>query len=309
VIPTTLDELVTRTARALGLAIGLTVSAAPVAYAATPVVPLGAVHAPGVAGSQWRDRQLLMDSGNGSSFTLYLTPKDQAASDADPSQHLVLSPGETRTLEDAYGSIVGGDGAATIRIVTDDGSDAPILRSYVFNQDGENEFGMSSAPIDDATFPTTGARVAVMTSPAGFRDNLDATSGADGLSLSCLYANGAGGNSIAFNWIIPPNTTQQRSLNALLGFTPEPNGRVSCDYTNGSGILLLARNHNLSNDPARDTATVLSTVDTSAAAYVGKWLPQGHFYLSNQEVRAMINGGQGTRSYARDVADILALSL
>ena len=175
------------------------------------------------------------------------------------------APGTDRpgnTLQTGAGPFCSVDSAATIRIVADDGSDAPILRSYVFNQDGENEFGMSSAPVDDATYPSTGARVAVMTSPNGFRDNLDATSGSDGLDLACTYANGAGGNKIAFNWIIPPNTTQQRSLNALLGLTPEPNSRITCDYENGSGILLLARNHNHSNDPARDMATVIGQATT-----------------------------------------------
>jgi hypothetical protein len=41
-----------------------------------------------------------------------------------------------------------------------------------------------------------------------------------------------------------------------------------------------------------------------ALEYVNKWIPEGVIYLSNNEIRAMINGGRGTESYAREMAEI-----
>lgn len=54
------------------------------------------------------------------------------------------------------------------------------------------------------------------------------------------------------------------------------------------------------------TADALDTlaVDVSLK-YVNKWLPEGRFFLSNREARAMINGGQGTRSYVSDLTEEL----
>lgn len=47
--------------------------------------------------------------------------------------------------------------------------------------------------------------------------------------------------------------------------------------------------------------------ETAAIAYVSLWLPDNDqaFYLSNGEIRAMINGDGGTRSYANDLAQII----
>jgi len=50
-----------------------------------------------------------------------------------------------------------------------------------------------------------------------------------------------------------------------------------------------------------------SEASAAAKAYIEEWLPDyRNFYLSNTEIRAMINGGMGTRSYARDMAEIIS---
>ncbi|MDJ0657467.1 MAG: hypothetical protein QNJ40_25115 [Xanthomonadales bacterium] len=58
-----------------------------------------------------------------------------------------------------------------------------------------------------------------------------------------------------------------------------------------------------------DEATTQVTIDQptveAATKYVNFWLPDqdSRFFLSNDEIRAMINGTSKTRSYARDMAD------
>ncbi|MGV6852017.1 MAG: hypothetical protein ACWA5R_07550, partial [bacterium] len=49
-----------------------------------------------------------------------------------------------------------------------------------------------------------------------------------------------------------------------------------------------------------------STSGNDAINYVNKWLPESNsrFYMNNREIRAMINGDGGTRSYVDDLSQI-----
>ena len=56
---------------------------------------------------------------------------------------------------------------------------------------------------------------------------------------------------------------------------------------------------------AGDVRVTQMSLEDKARLYVNHWLPQSAFFLNNNEIRAMINGGAGTRSYSQDMAEIL----
>jgi len=276
---------------------------------AADIVNLGAARVAGAQGSDWHDRQLVMDKGEGSSFTVYVTPRGQAFSMSDPSLSMVLTPGETRVINDLYEQLLG-EGAGSIRIQPDQGSEAPVWRSVVFNQDGAAEFGMTSKPFSEENDGYhSNTTLAAMLSPAGFRDNIDLVTGDAGVTGQWVYTNSAGGNQQTIDKTYNANTTEQFAARALLGFEPEPGSRLEFEITDGSARMYLSRNHNESNDPSRDefeAVTAPVNPADAAIAYVNHWLPRNDsgFYLNNTEIRAMINGGMGTQSYARDMAEI-----
>ena len=83
----------------------------------------------------------------------------------------------------------------------------------------------------------------------------------------------------------------------------QANGRAALMHTDSASLdtrVTEMKQFTVSTDP---TAVV--------RAYIEKWLPKNdwQFYLSNKEIRAMINGdGHGTRSYSLDLAQILVKS-
>jgi hypothetical protein len=247
-------------ARNLGLIAGLglgLLGGASVAVA-TDVVNLGAARVAGTAGSDWHDRQLVKDKGEGSSFRVYVTPRGQVFSDTDGFLEIVLQPGETRMIEDLFEQVYGTAGAGTIRIVPDEGSPAPVWRSIVYNRDGEAEFGMTSRPFnEEADQYYSNATLGTMLSPDGFRDNIDTLTGDEGMTGVWVYTNSTGENGVEIPKSYAPNTTEQFSAKALLGFEPEPGASLDYTITDGSGRIYLSRNHNTSNDPSRDEFEML----------------------------------------------------
>jgi len=249
-----------KTPRNLGLAAGLSVGllGGVCAAVATVVVNLGAARVAGTSGSDWHDRQLVKDKGDGSSFRVYVTPRGQAFSDTDGFLEIVLQPGETRMIEDLFEQVYGTAGAGTIRIVPAEGSAAPVWRSIVYNRDDEAEFGMTSRPFnEEADQYFSNATLGTMLSPNGFRDNIDTLTGDEGMTGVWVYTNSTGENRVEIPKSYAPNTTEQFSAKALLGFEPEPGANLDYTITDGSGRIYLSRNHNTSNDPSRDEFEML----------------------------------------------------
>jgi hypothetical protein len=220
------------------------------------VASLGAVRAAGLQGSDWHDRQLIRATDDGTTATLYLTPRGRPFTPgSDPSVRIELGPGQTRVIEDLHELVLPGvDGAATVRLVPDRGSTAPLWRSWVYNRADAGELGMVTEPFDvdsDGWFGA-GTTLAVILSPDGYRDNLDPTAGPDGLTGMWRYRETPEAEPVEVGLTLDATTTTQLSVASLLGLEPAPGATLELRITGGSGRVLLSRNHNGTNDPARD---------------------------------------------------------
>lgn len=129
---------------------------------------------------------------------------------------------------------------------------------------------MVTRPFDAATdgFYGAGTILRMVLSPAGFRDNIDPTSGPEGLRGTWTYHDETGEIHIPVSY--PPNTTVQLGVRDLLGFDPEPAALLEFSIQSGSGRVFVSRNHNLSNDPARDE---MEPTDSSLkSSRLRKWI-------------------------------------
>ena len=216
--------------------------------------------------------------------------------------------------DDLWGQLFSTDGAGTVWIIPDEGQEDPILFSTVFNKNGEAEFGSTSQVITPDEYAAAGTTLGTILSPDGYRDSPFVATGPDGATIEWTYTNSAGGNKVVVTESYIPNTTFQYTsgVKQLIGFDPEPNAQLDATIIDGSALVFASSNNNTSNDNAIRKFKEYTYISPSGVAiqYVAKWLPRrdAGFYLSNQEIRAMINGGQGTRSYAHDMAEILVKS-
>ena len=289
------------------------------------IVPVAA-HLNGQQGSVWRsDEKVYNPTGQPVTVTIYATPRGQTASDSDPSIVRTVAPGNTLLLEDVEYTIHGdGSWADRLRFHFTDGSNNPVanlpVKSTTYEQVAPgNEFGSFNTTFDPAADPVatpgdgyslSGTILGTVLGKAAERDGLILNTGANGATILWTYNNGAGANTFTKTGTYGPDMTFQytHGVPELLGFTPEANGSLTATIEAGSARVAVTHNNNTTNCPSWDQMTVMPgsmSADDVAINYVAKWLPQGVVYLNNNEIRAMINGGQGTRSYVHDLATIL----
>jgi hypothetical protein len=184
----------------------------------------------------------------------------------------------------------------------------------MFNRVGKREFGAQAAVFDPETdgYHEEGSVLGTVLSGDGYRDNPFVQSGPEGVGGRWIYRDSAGGNQTEVPFALESNTTHQYTggIRQLIGFEPEPGGQLDFIIEGGSARAYLTRNNNESSDPACDELEIIGYAippGDVAVLYVNKWLPSSDskFYLRNDEIRAMINGGLGTRSYVDDLADLL----
>lgn len=288
---------------------------------ADQLAPIGAAYVEGLHGSSWHDTQLFRDvSGDGVQGTLYLVERTTATHAApgfdpstSPSWPINVPAGSTLILEDAYHTMVDGEGAGALWFVPQVGSAEPLWRSRMFNQQGDAKNGMTMTPITNDDYHPAGTGLSDVLSPDGDRDAPFLVSGPEGVTGKWIYSNAAGGNRVEVPDTLGALRTKQytRGVEQLLGFEPEPGAQLDFLVEEGSAAVFLSRTNNASNDSAFNAFDAREVEQPNyadeAMAYVNHWLPRNDsgFYLSNTEIRAMINGGMGTRSYARDMAEIL----
>jgi hypothetical protein len=240
----------------LGTTFETVLDRAPFISLSAQVASLGAARVAGASGSDWHDRQLFKAGPDGAAGTLYLTPRGQQFDpEGDPSLRLMLGPRETMILEEVHEQLLPGEyGAGTLRLVPDPESAVPLWRSAVYNLDGDAEYGMVTRPFDAAAdgFFGPGTTIGTVLSPAGFRDNVDATTGPEGLRGAWIYRTADGGTQVEVAASYPGNTTVQFRVRNVIGLEPEPGASLDFRIDGGSGRVFLSRNHDVSNDPARD---------------------------------------------------------
>ena len=236
-----------------------------------------------------------------------------------------VDAGMTLVLEDVEYTIRGeGSWADRLRFTFTDSSGNPVanlpVKGTTYEQPAPgSEFGAFVTMFDPAANPAQypldgyslpGTILGTILGKASERDGVIISLGPSGATLQWTYNNGAGANTFTTTVSYGPDQTFQYSgsVPELLGFQPEANGSLTATVLAGSARVALTHNNNTTNSPNWDQMTPMPgsmSQDDVAIQYVNHWLPQGVVYLANNEIRAMINGGQGTRSYVHDLATIL----
>ena len=291
------------------------------------IVPVAA-HLNGQQGSVWRsDEKVYNPTGQPVVVTISATPRGQTASGSDPSIVRTVAPGNTLLLEDVEYTIHGdGSWADRLRFHFTDTSNNVVanlpVKSTTYEQVAPgSEFGSFNTTFDPTADPVAtpgdgyslpGTILGTVLGKAAERDGLILNMGANGATILWTYNNGAGANTFTKTGTYGPDMTFQytHGVPELLGFTPEANGSLTATIEAGSARVAVTHNNNATNCPSWDQMTIMPgsmSADDVAIQYVNHWLPRNDskFYLSNHEIKAMINGGQGTRSYSHDMADIL----
>ena len=319
-----------RLTRNIGLLVGLGAGMAGFGLGAhtarADVIDPVAAHLNGAQGSVWRsDAKVYNPTGQPVTVTIYATPRGQTASPADVSITRTVDAGMTLVLEDVEYTIRGeGSWADRLRFTFTDGSGNSVanlpVKATTYEQPAPgSEFGAFVTLFDPAANPAQypldgyslpGTVLGTILGKASERDGVIISVGPQGTTLAWTYNNGAGANTFSKTVSYGPDQTFQYSgsVPELLGFQPEANGSLTAKVLAGSARVALTHNNNTTNSPNWDQMTPMPgsmSADDVAINYVNHWLPQGRFYLSNHEIKAMINGGQGTRSYAHDMAIIL----
>jgi len=316
-----------RLARNLGLVVGLGAGIAGISVRsakADVIVPTVAATA-GQHGSNWQsDLRIHNPYNQAISFSLIFTERGQSMSASDPAVGYILGPNMTVVFPDAYHvGFPGRSGVARVLVKMDyDASNNkpypdPVVDPAVFNDAGDGaEFGQSPAVYTAAQLEAATGTSRLIVGKEGERTNPGFTTGGQGATATITAYGPAGGNAIATKTItLPPDGYFQWSgtpdgVAALLGAAVPANSTLDVAITQGSGVPSATIVNNITNDSRwKDFQPYTQTMslDDQAILYVNKWLPRSDsgFYLSNREIRAMINGGQGTRSYAHDIAEIL----
>lgn len=288
------------------------------APASADLIAPAAAHAGGMHGSEWRsDLSVYNSLAQPVTVAIQGTPRGQTASTADPVLTRVIAPQTVLFLEDVYRAIRGSTATGVDRLLLKfaDAGGAPVqnllttLTMYNLAGPGQ-EFGMIE-PVFDPTsgYHPTGTVLGTVLSKANFRNGILINTSGQGATIEWTYRNGAGGNETKVTRTYGPDMTFQHTSNVpeLIGFEPEPSSILEAKIIAGSARVGITANNNTTNDPAWQDMLVLPgtiSLDDQAILYVARWLPRNDsgFYLSNNEIRAMINGGQGTRSYAPELA-------
>jgi len=275
---------------------------------ADQIVPIIA-HSPGAANSTWRsDLKLYNPSDEVITGKLVGTPRGQSQSETDPNVTFTLQPKQVTVFEDVYATIHGQNvnGADRVLIQIDTGTD-PIAdtATYNLNPDG-GELGQNPAVFKPTEFYGPNTTLAGIIGKNTERTNTFVMTGSDGATITWKYrqANGADEFSITQNYVRDA-TIQLNGTASILGFEALPNSSLEATINSGSARIGQSPVNNISNQGRWTEYKKVDTISNEDAAilYVNKWLPtpDTRFYLSNTEIRAMINGGR-TRSYALDLA-------
>ena len=190
-------------------------------------------------------------------------------------------------------------------------------RIYTTNADGSTS-GQSAPPMSNPIQAGETALLHGLEENANTRTNIGFINPDlnDDLTLEVVVQDGASGSELGSftKTLAPKEWFQANRLLADYGYEGI-NGMITFTVTEGEALgyaSTVPNEPNLpttekNNDPSFQPAVNLGTPAYTVEDFIDDNFPSnpGRFYLDNVEIRAMINGESGTRSYVADIAELL----